>query len=108
MSDTSGTFPRIITPIPSTLWWAIDKDEEVSTLERGRMTAIEFFLSTATSSEKGKQKEQELDLFAWMKEHSDRGLIRVYRTDDSSSKLVQCVLSTSAEALADIFGCEAM
>ncbi|KAI6645801.1 PH domain leucine-rich repeat-containing protein phosphatase 2-like isoform X3 [Oopsacas minuta] len=106
MSETSSTFPRIITPIPSMLWWAIDKDEELNTLERGRMTAIEFFLSTAVSPDKGKVKEQELDLFSWMKGQSDRGLIRVYKSDESTSKLVQCLLSTSAAALAEIFGCE--
>ena len=104
----SNTFPRIITPIPSTLWWAIDKDEEMKPLERGRMTAIEFFLSTATSSDKSKTKERELDLIAWMKAQADRGLVRVYGIDGSSSKLVQCLLSTSAAVLTEKFDCEAM
>ena len=104
----SNTFPRIITPIPSALWWAIDRDEEVMPLERGRMTAIEFFLTTATSSEKSKTKEQELDLIAWMKAQVNRGLVRVYGIDGSSSKLVQCLLSTSAAVLAEKFDCEAM
>ena len=108
MTEGASTLPRIITPVPSTLWWPQEREEEPGGTERGRMTAIEFFLTTAIGGQKQKLKEMELEVNSWVRGQSERGLVRVYRPDVSESKLVQCILSTSAQALADTFECEAM
>lgn len=113
----SGSMPRVLTPAPSSLWWSLGLEDTLSGADGvkkrsgSQMTAIEFFLATQAAGGKEfnkKQRELDADLNAWLKGDPKRGVIRMYRDDESTSKLVQCVPNTTAEVLAKTFACDAM